>query len=175
MWADYFPKGTIHAIDIEPHPELNTNRIHTHVVDQTDRAGLTTLATREGPFDVIVDDGGHMMGQQQISLGTLFPYLKPGGIYFIEDLHTSFWPVNGYSDLYGTPLDRNEDGTNSTVHFLRKMEVGGNAESPFLQHDENAYLSTHVAACVLFPLVATEYGPNLLAAITKTQPTSTRG
>jgi hypothetical protein len=42
--------------------------------------------------DIIIDDGGHTMSQQQISLKTMMLQLNDGGIYVIEDLHTSYWP-----------------------------------------------------------------------------------
>ena len=44
-----------------------------------------------GPFDIIIDDGGHTMEQQIISIETLFPLLSDGGVYLVEDTHTSYW------------------------------------------------------------------------------------
>lgn len=41
-------------------------------------------------FDVIIDDGGHTMTQQITSLNTLWPAVVPGGLYFCEDLQTSY-------------------------------------------------------------------------------------
>lgn len=43
-----------------------------------------------GGYDVIVDDGGHTMGQQLASLKALWPAVSSGGIYVIEDLQTSY-------------------------------------------------------------------------------------
>ncbi|KAH8662305.1 hypothetical protein BX600DRAFT_437702 [Xylariales sp. PMI_506] len=43
-----------------------------------------------GDFDLVIDDGGHTMVQQQSSLEKLWKIVKPGGIYVIEDLQTSF-------------------------------------------------------------------------------------
>lgn len=37
-------------------------------------------------FDYIIDDGSHFCWEQGESLRILWPYLKPGGIYFIEDI-----------------------------------------------------------------------------------------
>lgn len=43
-----------------------------------------------GGFDVIIDDGGHNNFQQFNSFIVLFLHaLKPGGVYFIEDLQVS--------------------------------------------------------------------------------------
>lgn len=46
---------------------------------------------RLGPlFSPIRSPGGHQMRQQIVSFMTLFPHLKDGGVYIIEDLHTSY-------------------------------------------------------------------------------------
>ena len=44
-------------------------------------------------FDIIIDDGGHWKHQQQVTLGFIFPFLKPGGVFVIEDLHTANHPA----------------------------------------------------------------------------------
>ena len=43
-----------------------------------------------GDFDIIIDDCGHLSDQQQFSMAYLFPFLKPGGIYIIEDLNAPY-------------------------------------------------------------------------------------
>jgi len=48
-----------------------------------------------GNFDIIIDDGGHTMEQQRVSLDVLWGSVVPGGIYFIEDLATSYIPRMG--------------------------------------------------------------------------------
>lgn len=55
--------------------------------DQTDTELLKSL----GSFDIVIDDGGHTMNQQQISFDVLWASLNKGGLYVIEDLHTSYW------------------------------------------------------------------------------------
>jgi hypothetical protein len=62
--------------------------------DQADAAFLErvvaeTNAKHEG-FDVIVDDGGHRMEHQITSLKHLWKAVRPGGVYFCEDLQTSY-------------------------------------------------------------------------------------
>jgi hypothetical protein len=42
-----------------------------------------------GDFDIIVDDGSHYGEHIVTSFKTLYPYLKKGGIYVIEDLHAA--------------------------------------------------------------------------------------
>ena len=48
--------------------------------DQSNEAKLKEILSEgRGEYDAIVDDGGHTMLQQQVSLRVLFPALKPGG------------------------------------------------------------------------------------------------
>lgn len=58
--------------------------------DQSKPADLLRVADARGPFDVIIDDGGHSANQQITSLRTLLKFVKPGGLYVLEDLETSF-------------------------------------------------------------------------------------
>jgi hypothetical protein len=44
-------------------------------------------------FDIIIDDGGHTMNQQQTSFMTLLTLVRSGGLYVIEDLETSYNPT----------------------------------------------------------------------------------
>lgn len=42
-----------------------------------------------GLFDIIVEDGSHLYKDQLLNLAQLLPLVRPGGVYVIEDLHTS--------------------------------------------------------------------------------------
>jgi hypothetical protein len=44
---------------------------------------------------MIVDDGGHKMEQQITSFKSLWSCLNDGGLYIVEDTHTSYWPGFG--------------------------------------------------------------------------------
>lgn len=88
MWHDYFEKGQIYGIDINPADYLDNDRISTFIVDQGSTEELQAFWEQIGglEFDFIIDDGSHRPDHQQISLGNLFGKLRPGGLYFIEDL-----------------------------------------------------------------------------------------
>jgi hypothetical protein len=88
MWQKYFPRGKIVGLDVNDASHLNSERVQTYVVDQGSRNDLEqfVLTVRNILFDVIVDDGSHRPDHQQLTLGLLFPLLKVGGLYFIEDL-----------------------------------------------------------------------------------------
>jgi hypothetical protein len=54
-----------------------------------------------GDFDVIVDDAGHRNSQIWASFNVLWEVLKPGGVYFIEDMHVGRAVDLGYEDTKG--------------------------------------------------------------------------
>lgn len=88
--SDKFKDGMIYGVDIEDKSQYNDERVKTYIVNQEDRDALNRFLDETNvEFDIIIDDGGHTMKQQQVSFGTLFKRLKKGGIYILEDLHTS--------------------------------------------------------------------------------------
>ena len=87
-WKDFFPKGQIHGMDVAADCMLSEPRITTSLCDAKDPASVLAW-TQEHPdltFDVIVDDGSHWDLPQLATLQHLFPLLKPGGFYVIEDV-----------------------------------------------------------------------------------------
>lgn len=93
MWTDYFTKATIHGADISKASEScesYSNRIKFHLMDQRNEAQLKNLQ-QFSPFDLIIDDGNHLWMEQILTFNTLFPYVRKGGIYIVEDTSTSYW------------------------------------------------------------------------------------
>lgn len=93
MWAHFFgPDVRLFGVDIDPVAVTAAGDAYEVVIaDQADREAMRRLAEEHGPFDVIIDDGGHGMQQQIVSIQTLFPLLADGGTYLVEDCHTSYW------------------------------------------------------------------------------------
>jgi SAM-dependent methyltransferase len=144
LWEKYFPKATVYGIDILDKSALESKRIKTFVADQADRSQLAAFIDKfGGDFDFILDDGGHTMPQQQISFGFLFQYVRPGGYYIIEDLHTSL------PGVYPTPYVK-EGGVDSTLrmlfHFIETRQI----ESQYMTFEEKRYLRQDVEYVALF-------------------------
>lgn len=97
MWQGYFgPGSTLIFADIDPKcAALAEPGTIVEVGDQTDPDFLRRLGETHGPFDVIIDDGGHKMDQQITSFENLWPLMAATGIYLVEDTHTSYWPGFG--------------------------------------------------------------------------------
>ena len=87
MWVDYFPKANIFGLDIDDFTSVKLDRARIYCGDQGNPADLLKPVEACSEFDIIIDDGSHASYHQQITLKTLFPYLKKGGLYIIEDLH----------------------------------------------------------------------------------------
>lgn len=95
MWAKYFSNGTVVSIDhdISNYEYPPNDRIVILQVDQRDKDALENINQQYGPFDIIIDDGSHIDEYTKISFDILFPLLKSGGLYIVEDLHTSYHDV----------------------------------------------------------------------------------
>ena len=96
MWKEYFPNSMIYGIDNLKLCELEDSRIKIFVGMQEDVNFLYNIIKEiGGDFDIILDDGGHMVNQQIASFDYLFDYVKKGGVYIIEDITSSYWKQFG--------------------------------------------------------------------------------
>ena len=97
MWRDFFgPNAELTFLDIDPACKtLAIEGTTVEIGDQTDTDFLAKIVEKYGPFDIIVDDGGHKMDQQKTSFRSLWPHLNNNGLYIVEDTHTSYWPGFG--------------------------------------------------------------------------------
>jgi demethylmacrocin O-methyltransferase len=107
MWKHYFWRGQVYGLDIYPKHGITEPRLRTIQGDQGDADALAGIAKRYGPFDVVIDDGSHFSEHVRTSFATLFPLLRPGGRYVIEDMQSGYWPGWGGStdlDSPATPM-----------------------------------------------------------------------
>lgn len=86
-WTDYFPEGKIYGLDVIDCSKDNSSRIQTFKGSQSDNALLKSIVEKTGDLDVIIDDGSHIVEHWISSFEYLFPHVKDGGLYIIEDLH----------------------------------------------------------------------------------------
>ncbi len=143
MWNEYFHKAEIYGIDIDDCSRLKKKGIHTFIADQANRDNLKDFITTYGEgYDIIIDDGGHSMEQQQVSFGYLFKHLKPGGLYIIEDVHTS---LKNFYKGFGVK----ENGSNNTFRLIIQYMATGDINSEYMSQQEINYLRLNIAFCDL--------------------------
>ncbi len=71
--------------------QLRTSVRPHYGVDQADTARLQDILERDvtGPLDLVVDDASHLYETTRSTFNYLYPRLRPGGSYVIED-----WPMH---------------------------------------------------------------------------------
>lgn len=157
VWGEYFSKATVFGIDMYTLTELRTllrdqgvkedflpsvpesDRLKTFVADQANRDQLKAFISKYGgDFDIVLDDGGHKMDQQQVSFAFFFRHIKAGGYYVIEDVHTSL--------TYGAQVGEANTTLSMIEHFIRNAQI----KSQYLTAEEIEYLNRNIEYCNLF-------------------------
>ena len=128
MWQDYFE--TLNYILWISVQNFLKNMVKTFLLDaifmlpikKNKRICLHFIEKVGGNFDIILDDGGHTVKQQITSFKVLFPFINNGGVYIIEDLHTSYWH-SCYGNFYGGNGSQENPSAKegSTIFFLQEL------------------------------------------------------
>lgn len=153
-WKDYFRKGHIVGLDSfarDPFDkpsvkkkilsDLDHKRISVVIGDQTHSPSIDkAIGLAGGSFDIIIDDASHVSEDQQWTLGYLFNYLKPGGLYVIEDLQTK--RTNNMS-IDGSPAER-------TLKMINRFSKTGVFESKVLDEDTCKEISNGTKWCKVY-------------------------
>ena len=87
-WREFFPNATIYGADIQPDTQFSDEeRIVTVLCDSSDPDQVKKLMStfNNEQFDIIIDDGSHILANQLKTLRNLYPFLKSGGFYIVED------------------------------------------------------------------------------------------
>ncbi len=138
MWKHFFPRADIIGLDIQDKSFVDEHRIQTYRGSQTDEALLTTIMETAGNVRVIIDDGSHRPEHIRETFRILFPLLRKGGWYIIEDTQTSYWP------RYGGSPDRHAEGT--TMALVKDLVDGLNYEEFHPKGHQPAYSELNVVA-----------------------------
>ena len=122
MWRAYFKKAVVHGLDIHdksPHAE---KRIQIHTGSQVDEKVLhEVVKSAGGELDIIIDDGSHMNEHVITTFSLLFPKLKEGGMYIVEDTQTSYWTRYGGAS-------RGDQNAMTMMNFFKQLIDGLNYE-----------------------------------------------
>lgn len=117
-WVEYFDKANIVTIDIYEKIPPNNPRIKFFQGSQDDDAFLKSVIEQVGTPDIIIDDASHVNPKTVRSFEILFPLLKSGGIYVIEDAHTSYWeaPASDGQEFFG-----GIDNPRAILNFMKAL------------------------------------------------------
>ncbi len=113
LWPKLYPEAQIHVVEIDEacvknmDPKFLKRQNYTvHVASQSSTTDLERVkhsigkSCLHGQLSVVVDDGSHQSTDIIASFHSLYPLLRPGASYFIEDIGSS-----SYKALY-TPSVR---------------------------------------------------------------------
>lgn len=118
MWKYYFSKVNpkakvnIYGVDIDERcRSIEEDGIKIFIGSQSDRNFLRKLKSEIPKVDILIDDGGHTMEQQIVTFEEMFDHIKDDGVYWCEDIGTSYFKE--YGGGYNNP--------NSYIEFTKKL------------------------------------------------------
>jgi len=117
-WSDYFPNSNIIGIDIKKidivEKKLNKSNIHIHQGSQSDKNFIEKIINEYKKFVIIIDDGSHYPKDVMKSFNLLFSSLTLNGLYFVEDMQTSYIHF-----FHGNPFDLKY--ANTHMNFFKHL------------------------------------------------------
>ncbi len=138
MWLEFFPRAQVHGLDVSDFSWFRHDRFAFHRCDMDDRANIAAARAKMPEFDIIIDDASHASHHQQNGFLELFPRLRSGGLYIIEDLR---WQPETYE----------KPGITKTAALFRSF-----SETRRFAHDDTAVeqafnaLAPQISGCFLF-------------------------
>ena len=91
-------------------------------------------------FDVVVDDGSHKSRDQLLTMTYLMPLVRPGGVYIIEDIHTS---------LQGQYDERPKSANTALMTMQRFLEGRGPLHGKHLNEAQGNMLTASLEGCAI--------------------------
>lgn len=106
-WRDIFPNALCVGMDIHHSDRAHGERIEFRIGDATKQRDCEDAAAGR-MFDVIVEDAAHHPGESLLTLMYLWPFVRPGGLYVMEEFYNvtslrkniiQLWP---FAEIIGT-------------------------------------------------------------------------
>ncbi|MDA7449957.1 class I SAM-dependent methyltransferase [Candidatus Pelagibacter ubique] len=87
-WHHYFKNSMIYGLDMKNIDKFfyKSKRVKYFQIDIFNKQKIKTFINDHGPFDFIIDDSMNTRNAMITNLKNFFPSLKPGGLFFLEDV-----------------------------------------------------------------------------------------
>jgi hypothetical protein len=91
-WREYFPYAELHGFDYDDNllqsaKNENLTNTYYHKMDVSDTSSIiNAFESSGGNFDIIIDDMIHDVHHNYLFVNQAYKYLKPSGLFIIEDL-----------------------------------------------------------------------------------------
>ena len=122
--VDLMPSTNPHFDAYLRRPEVAGHVSVHHEVNQADHARLAEIcatAFHGEPIDIVVDDASHFLNETRESFRALFPRLRPGGMYVIEDWAWAHWSGDYWQKERGGDYFRGKEPMSSLIVELMVM------------------------------------------------------
>ncbi len=151
VWYQYFQKANIYGLDnfwdhqhlIDKYlTQFNNDRTKVFYCDQNKKSDIHKVFSQIEPPNIVIDDGSHWPSSIMVTIATVFPYLKSGGYFIIEDLQTKmFQKYKGYSCAY--------DNTQITEALLAYENIGY-LPRLYISREEHKYILDNTAKITMW-------------------------
>lgn len=130
LWDSYLTHlaARIIGVDIGEYARRHAGgRVTIEIGDCGSGTFISQLAARYQP-DIVLDDASHIWAHQILAFRLLFPVIKPGGLFIMEDIHTSFGSLRpsfgreGEIDAYQFMLDY-------ATHLVGKGQISSTTDA----------------------------------------------
>jgi hypothetical protein len=95
MWAEYFANASIIVgCDINlkcTNLVYESSKVRIVVGDVNNQTIQEQIKEHSESLDIVIDVGSHKSSEIIQTFCDLFPHVRDGGIYIVEDLHASYW------------------------------------------------------------------------------------
>lgn len=134
-FRDYFKKGTILGLDINPNAAFKEDRITTYIGSQSSADVIDKIFSEHPEINIVLDDGSHVNELTIASFNLLFDRLPKGSLYIIEDLYCSYleealasdiergrWPGMHLNDPSIKMINRRADMDNFFLNIIKELD-----------------------------------------------------
>ena len=138
----YFKNSLIHSADINPDMyKYKGSRLNNFFVDSSSRESIIkNILNQNKEFNIVIEDASHMLKDQIISLFMLFPKIKKGGIFVIEEID---FPEKKEDMRIGQNMP-------DLKTILKKIKSNEDFNSEYINKNEKEYFISNVSSISFF-------------------------